>query len=571
MLSALPASTHDFMDWPWEKIAPYFNALAERPLDEGTVDAWLSDWSRLSELIYETFQRLYVATTVDTTDKRADERFNNFLDNIYPHWEAAEQRLKEKLLSSELEPDGFDVPLQAMRADAELFREANLPLLARQMKLSNEYDRIAGAQTVEWQGKNRTVDEMRAVLLDPDREVRERAWRLTIGRQLADRTAINELWRQLLDLRIQIAANTGMKDFRAYRWQELHRFDYTPEDNLEFLDAIESVAVPAATRLYERRRARLGVESLRPWDKFLDPDNRAPLRPYQTIDELEVKTSAIFHRVDPQLGGYFEIMRREGLLDLENRVGKAPGGYCTEFPVERRPFIFTNAVGTHEDVQTLLHEGGHSFHVFESAHLPYFQQLATPMEFAEVASMGMELLAAPFLTQSEGGFYSQADAARARLENLEASLLFWPYMAVVDAFQHWVYEHTADARDTDRCDTVWGELWDRYMPGEDWSGLEDEKITGWQRKLHITQSPLYYVEYGLALLGSVLIWRNARRDYPAAVAAYRRALSLGGTASLPELFSAAGVRFAFDAETLREAVEVIETEIERLEVSNGQS
>jgi oligoendopeptidase F len=458
-----------------------------------------------------------------------------------------------------------------MRADAELFREANLPLLARQMKLSNEYDRIAGAQTVEWQGKNRTVDEMRAVLLDPDREVRERAWRLTIGRQLADRTAINELWRQLLDLRIQIAANTGMKDFRAYRWQELHRFDYTPEDNLEFLDAIESVAVPAATRLYERRRARLGVESLRPWDKFLDPDNRAPLRPYQTIDELEAKTSAIFHRVDPQLGGYFEIMRREGLLDLENRVGKAPGGYCTEFPVERRPFIFTNAVGTHEDVQTLLHEGGHSFHVFESAHLPYFQQLATPMEFAEVASMGMELLAAPFLTQSEGGFYSQADAARARVENLEASLLFWPYMAVVDAFQHWVYEHTTDARDTDRCDTVWGELWDRYMPGEDWSGLEDEKITGWQRKLHITQSPLYYVEYGLALLGSVLIWRNARRDYPAAVAAYRRALSQGGTASLPELFSAAGVRFAFDAETLREAVEVIETEIERLEVSNGQS
>jgi oligoendopeptidase F len=275
----------------------------------------------------------------------------------------------------------------------------------------------------------------------------------------------------------------------------------------------------------------------------------------------------VFQQVDPQLGQYFETMRREGLLDLDNRKGKAPGGYCTSFSLVRRPFIFANAVGIHDDVQTLLHEGGHGFHVFESSRLPYLQQLQVPMEFAEVASMSMELLASPYLARERGGFYSSADAARARAEHLEGIVQFWPYMAVVDAFQHWVYTHPDQATEAAACDETWSALWERFMPGVDWSGLEEEQRTGWQRKLHIHQAPFYYIEYGLAQLGAVQVWRNALQDQAGSVAAYRRALALGGTVTLPELFAAAGGRFAFDASALQEAVTLIEATLAELEAS----
>jgi oligoendopeptidase F len=273
----------------------------------------------------------------------------------------------------------------------------------------------------------------------------------------------------------------------------------------------------------------------------------------------------MLHAVDPELGAYFDIMRADALLDLDNRKHKAPGGYCDAFYVPRRPFIFMNAAGLHDDVTTLLHEAGHSFHVLETAHLPYYHQLAVGNEFAEVASISMELLAAPFLEADRGGFYSPADAARARAEHLETSLLFWPYMAIVDAFQHWVYAHPDDAADSAQCDAQWAALWQRFRPGVDWTGLEDVRDTGWHRKLHIHLAPFYYVEYGLAQLGAVQVWANAVHDQPAAVRAYRAALALGGTAPLPILFQTAGARFAFDAPTLRQAVDLMETTIARLD------
>jgi oligoendopeptidase F len=258
-------------------------------------------------------------------------------------------------------------------------------------------------------------------------------------------------------------------------------------------------------------------------------------------------------------------MRAESLLDLDNRKGKAPGGYCAELAVERKPFIFMNAVGLHDDVQTLLHEAGHAFHVFEAARLPYHQQLEYGMEIAEVASMSMELLAAPHLTRDAGGYFSREEAARARVEHLEGIVLFWPYMAVVDGFQHWVYEHPDDARRPANCDATWDTLWQRFMPVVDWSGLEDQRRTGWQRKLHIFQLPFYYVEYGLAQLGAVQVWRNSLADPAHAVADYRRALAMGATATLPDLFAAAGARFAFDAGTLSEAVQLVERTIQELD------
>jgi oligoendopeptidase F len=273
----------------------------------------------------------------------------------------------------------------------------------------------------------------------------------------------------------------------------------------------------------------------------------------------------VLGRVDEELGEYFATMRREGLLDLDNRKGKAPGGYCTSFPAVQRPFIFMNAVGLAGDVRTLLHEAGHAFHVFESRPLPYHQQRSVPMEFAEVASMAMELLAAPYLHRGDGGFYDEADYARARVEHLEGILAFWPYMAVVDGFQHWAYANPEAGVDPAACDAAWDGLWARFMGAIDWSGLDAERVTGWHRKQHIFRAPFYYVEYGMAQLGAVQVWRNALADQAGALAAYRRALALGGTATLPELFAAAGARFAFDTATVQEAVDLIEQTIADLE------
>ncbi|HET7091263.1 MAG TPA: M3 family oligoendopeptidase [Anaerolineae bacterium] len=570
MSTSLPSSADDLMQWTWPQIEPHYRDLAARPLNTANVGAWLVDWSQLGEAVNEMYNRLWVATTVNTADEEAGRRFAAYLDEIFPAAQAAEHKLKERLLASGLEPEGFEIPLRNMRTEAELFREANLPLLAEEKKLSTAFDEIVGAQTATWDGKEVTLQQLQPVFLDPDRAKRERAWRLSMERRLADREKIDELWTQFLRVRTHIAENASFgHDYRAYRWRQLLRFDYTPADCETFHRAIEEVAIPAGLRIYERRRKRLGVSSLRPWDLNVDPLNRPPLHPFETIDELRGKTSAIFHRVDQQLGAHFDTMAREGLLDLDNRKNKAGGGYCTEFAAARRPFIFMNAVGVHDDVQTLLHEGGHAFHVFESARLPYLQQKQVALEFAEVASMGMELLAAPYLSANHGGFYSEADAARARIQHLEEAILFWPYMAVVDAFQHWVYQNPGAALDPAQCDAQWAALWKRFMHGVDWSGLDDVLITGWQRKGHIHQDPLYYVEYGLAQLGAVQVWRNALKDQAASVARYRRALSLGGTQPLRMLYEAAGAKFAFETSTLREAVGLMEQAIAALDPEQG--
>jgi oligoendopeptidase F len=564
-MAKLPHDAQEILDWSWSKFEPYFTQLDAQPLTSRNIQGWLTMWTHLNSLLDEMEARMYIATSLDTEDEEVQNKYDKYLDEVYPAWKSADQKLMEHLLTSGLEPEGYSIPLRNLRAESELFREDNLTLISAEKKLGKKYERIIGAQTVEWEGEEKTIYQLRPVYQNSNREVRERAWRLAAGRQLADREAINETWTQLVELRKKIAANADKNDFRAYQWDFLLRFDYQPDDCKSFQLAIEEVVVPAAMRIYEKRRLRLGVEKLRPWDLDVDPMGRSPLRPFDDHSELEDKAGVISHRVAPQLRKYFDTMRREGLLDIPNRKGKAPGAYCYHLMAAKRPYIFHNAVGLHEDVQTMLHEAGHAFHVFEASHLPYFHQYKVPMEFAEVASMAMELLAAPYIQADEGGYYSSIETARARIEHLEENLLFWPYMAVVDAFQHWVYENPDAAGIPANCDVKWSELWDRFMVGINWSGLEAERMTGWQRKVHIHTDPFYYIEYGIAQLGAVQIWAKAIEDQAGAVANYRHALSLGGTAPLTDLFESAGAKFTFDSETLQDAVNLMEKTISELE------
>jgi oligoendopeptidase F len=571
MLKDLPSTPEALIAWTWSGIESHYKDLASRPLTAASAGEWLTDWTRLGEKLEELYSRLSVATSTNTADQAADARMNAFLDCIFPNSMAAEQVLKEKLLASKLEPAGFEIPLRNMRAEADLFRAANLPLLAEQQKLSIEYDKVFGAQTVKWEGKEITLTRLALLFQQPDRNKREKAWKVKARRQLDDREAINDLWQKLMQVRATIAGNAGKTSYREYAWQQRLRFDYTPEDCKSFAQAIEEVVVPAANRVYQKHMQALGLDSLRPWDlvdgwfgRPAHPASTPGLKPFTTMDELKHGSSAVFHKVDPVLGGYFDSMLAEGLTDLDNRKNKAPGAYCTSYTSMRKPFIFVNAVGSHDDVMTTMHESGHAFHIFETAGVPYLQQLAVPMEFAEVASMGMELLASPYLSE----FYTETELARARSEHLEGMLLFWPFMAVVDMFQQWVYENPAKGSDPRACDARWSELWERFIPGVDYGGLEEVRATGWHRKLHIHQVPFYYVEYGLAQLGAVQIFGNALKDQARAVADYRKALSLGGMVSLPELFRAANANFAFDAPTLKTAVDLMEKVIGELEAKS---
>lgn len=565
----LPDDTSVMLDWTSEQYQPFFDALQSRELTADSITQWLKEWSDMARMAEEAYARIYIATSVDTTDVLAEKRFVNFNENVLPVLMQVSNTLNQKLVASGLAPDGFEIPLRNIKAEIELFHVENLPLITQLNNLGLEYDKIIGAQTVEWDGKEITLAQLTPIILSSDRPTRERAWMAAMKRGQQDREALNGLWVRMLETRIQIAKNAGFDNYLDYRWRELKRFDYTPENSVAFQNAIEQVVVPAAARLYERHRQQLGYDSLRPWDEEwrfgIDPKGRAPLNPYQSESELINTTQQIFNNVDPVLGEHFRTMRAHNLLDLDNRKGKAPGGYCMTLPHVKKPFIFMNGVGLHDDVQTMLHEGGHAFHVFEGAHLEYIHQENVPMEFAEVASMAMELLAAPYLAVEQGGFYSDADAARARIEHLEGMIKFWPYMAVVDAFQHWVYGNPQQALNPANCDAKWSELWGRFMVGVDYSGLEEIVATGWHRKLHIFQLPFYYVEYGLAQLGAAQVWGNALTNQAQAVADYRKALALGGTVTLPELYRTAGAKFAFDAATLQVAVDLIEKTVNALE------
>lgn len=549
----------------WSTVQPHIDALLAAPLEAGAVDGWLRQWSDLTAVLEEAGAQIYREVTENTADQAAEQRFKHFMGEIVPQAKVAEQKLKQKLLAvAGYQPDNdAALMVRRFRNEAALFRAENVAIESKLALLGNHYNKIVGSMAIEWQRQELTLPQATSRLQEPDRAVREAVWRRIMQRYLADRSALNDLYMEMLPLRRQSAANAGYDDYRAFRWQQLARFDYSPDDAFTFHDAIEHEVVPLAAQLYQKLAGRLGIDPLRPWDTEADPHGQ-PLRPFSDAAELEAGGQRIFEQVDPALARHFSAMRA-GHLDLASRPNKAPGGYCNGFPVSGKPYIFMNSVGTHNDVATLLHEGGHAFHFMESQRQPLIWNHNAQMEFCEVASMSMELLSAPYLASDQGGFYTEAEARRAYANQLRKIVLFLPYMAVVDRFQHWVYaEAPADVAPAD-LDQTWSALWDRFMPGIDYSGLQAERETGWHRKGHIFEVPFYYIEYGLAQLGALQVWRNALADQRKAVAGYRAALALGYTQSLPELFAAAGARFAFDRQTVGELMTLVGEQMARLE------
>ena len=553
-----------FANATWEDILPYYRWLQERPLDEGTVEAWLADWSRLEELIYDAASRSGVAYTTDTADADKEATYLRFTSEIGPQVDEQQVSLMRRLLESGFQRDDMATVIRRFRNQIEIFRDENMPIETELAKLTAKYQKITGAMTVEWDGEEKTIPQLRPFLEEPDRELRKRAFMKIHEPYIAARDELAGLFTEQFGLREQLARNAGFETYRDYIFREKNRFDYTPQDCESFHRAVEETVVPAVERIMARRKEKMGVDSFRPWDVNADPEGRPGLKPFDNVDDFVERAVGIFGKVDTTLGGYFDHMVEKRLLDLDSRKGKAPGGYCTSFPASGEPFIFMNSVGMGGDVTTLLHEAGHAFHVFEAYRQPLIWQRHPGSEMAEVASMTMELLTAPYLAREDGGYYSAADARRARIDHLEHILIMLPHIASVDAFQHWIYT-SGEGADADARDTAWLEIRSRFERGIDWSGLDTQRTARWYMQLHIFLFPFYYIEYGIAQLGALQVWRNALSDPQGALEAYRAALSLGATKPLPELFETAGAKLAFDSQTMGELVRLIEKQIDELE------
>ena len=555
-LPDLPASSAAFAGAGWDDLAPHFTRLLESPLDAARAEEWLGAWSRLAALVYEAAAEAMIAYTADTADEGKRAAHLRFSTGVLPRMEEAEAALARRLTGLGWSRPDLETTLRRFRTSVEIFRQANVPRLAELEGLAAEYQRITGGMLADWEGDRVPLPRLLPHLRSPDRAVRERAFRGLAEPYRAARTELGGLFDRMYVLRQAVAREAGFPDFQAYTFPAKHRFDYGPDDCRRFHDAVEEVVVPAARRVLERRRARLGLDRLRPWDLQVDPAGRAPVRAFADAEEFEARAERVFTAVAPQLGAQFATLRSEGLLDLESRPDKAPGGFCETLPVRGRPYVHMNAVGLLEDVMTLLHEAGHCFHAFAAHPLPFLWQRHAGAEAAELASMAMELLALPFVAEP-GGFVSRAGLERAWGEHLEDILLTLAHIASVDAFQSWIYTsgsgHDAAARDA-----AWLAIRTRFETGVDWEGLEAERVARWHRQLHIFLYPFYYIEYGIAQLGALQVFRNALSDHAGAVAAYRRALALGATVSLPRLYQEAGARLAFDAGTMGELVTLVE-------------
>jgi oligoendopeptidase F len=546
----------------WSQIAPWFDKLEARAPQCRTAAAlqrWLLDGSELSAALDEESARRYIAMTCHTENAAAEAAYLHFVEQIEPQLKPRQFKLAQIFLAHPLRPRlpkrRYYVFDRAVQLQVELFRPENVPLETGEARLSQQYQKLIGSLTVPFRGQERTLAQMGRYLEDPDRPLRQEAWELVARRRLREADAIEQIFEQLLKLREQIAANAGFPNYLQYAFRARARFDYTPKDCLKFHDAIAAEVMPVLRQLQAQRRGQLGLAALRPWDLDVDPLNRPPLRPFEQIDTLVSNAADIFARLDSELAAQFALLRDLRLLDLDNRKGKAPGGYQSTLAEARLPFIFMNAVGLQRDVETILHEAGHAFHALAARGEDLHAYRSAPIEFCEVASMSMELLGNEFLEK----FYPPDDARRARRVHLEGIVKIFPWIATVDAFQHWIYTHPAHSRAERQ--KAWLDLMDRFGGDVDWAGHEEARANLWHRQLHIFIHPFYYIEYGIAQLGALKVWANSKKNKALALRKYHRALSLGGSRPLPRLFQAAGCRFDFTRKTVQPLLKLVGTEL----------
>jgi len=543
-----------------DNVTERLQELLDRPIDSvDDFERFILDRSEVEAALAQQQSILYIRMTCHTDDPDMAGAYQAFIENVVPAIKPYADRLDRKCLEADkrfpLDRARYGVYLKAIETDVSLFRAENVPLQTEESLLSQQYQKTTGGMTVYFHGKDYPVPQMMKFLLEPDRALREQAWRATADAFAGQRGTLDDIFDRMIGVRHRIAQNAGFANYRDYKFQDYHRFSYTPADCFAYHEAVKTHIVPIMRKMHQRRAEQMQLSALRPWDLEADPLSLLPLKPAESFNDFLAGTKQMFDRVLDRFGDQFKFMMDKGLLDLQSRKGKAPGGYQSTLNESRVPFIFMNAIGANDDLRVLTHEGGHAFHALACADDPLLAYRHAPMEFCEVASMSMELLTAAHLDV----FYNEKDQKRWWRSTFERTVKLLIQVAIFDAFQHWLYEnpdHTPQQRNDQ-----WLALNERFGTGVvSWHGLEEIESTIWHRVLHFFQVPFYYIEYGIAQLGALGVWLRSRRDYAQAVDDYRRALSLGGSRPLGELFGAAGLPFDFSQKTVQPIAELLETE-----------
>lgn len=546
-----------------DDILPYFQKLLDsNPQSVSEFETFLDQVSELESAISEDMAWRYIRMTCDTLNKEFETAYLQFVQEIQPHLAPLEDQLNQKIIGSPfctaLEgDDAYRIYFRSLRGAVEIFRTENIPLQAELQSLAQEYSAIQGAMSVVYNEQEYTMQQAGNFLMDTNRELRETVWKLMHERRMADVETLENLFDKMIAKRHQVAVNAGFDNYRDYSFKALGRYDYTKEDCFRFHEAIETHVVPLLRQLYAKRKAQLKYDVLKPWDTATDPQGRAPLKPFEGGDELLDKTLVCLSRTDAYFGECIQTMKQRNLLDLVSRKGKAPGGYNYPLAESNVPFIFMNASGNLRDVETLVHEAGHAVHSFLMAplHLNAFRN--TPSEVAELASMSMELIT---MDAWDVYFSNPDDLKRARLEQLEGVITTLPWIATVDAFQHWVYEnpnHSSQERMA-----KWQELNRRFGSGMvDYTDFEASLNYSWHKQLHIFEIPFYYIEYGFAQLGAIGMWKQVSSDRQKGLELYKKALQKGYTVSIPKVYETAGLSFSFSAEYVKSLFDFVTAEL----------
>jgi oligoendopeptidase F len=549
----------------WATLEPYFIQLRDREINSGQdLEQWLKDMSEMEAFISEDACWRQVRMTCDTENKTLEEAFNFFFMEIQPKIQPYADILNKKLVecpfTKELDQEKYFTYLRSVKKSIDLFREANIPLQAEAAVLQQQYGTIAGKMMIEQDGQEYTLQQAGKFLESEDRNVRETVYKKIAERRLVDKEPLNELFSKLVALRHQVALNAGFSNYRDYKFAEMGRFDYTPASCFQFHEAVKKEVVPLVNQIYQEQQHRLGLDTMRPWDTEAEPAGIEPLRPFTDGRDLLDKSIKCLDALNPFFGDCLRKMDELNHLDLDSRKGKAPGGYNMPLAESGAPFIFMNAASQMSDLTTMVHEGGHAIHSFLAHELELTGFKEYPTEMAEVASMSMELFT---MDHWDVFFDNEEEMKRAKRHQLERVITIFPWIATIDKFQHWVYEnpgHSIDERKEN-----WLRILNEFATSAiDYSGLEAFRSYNWQRQLHLFEVPFYYIEYGIAQLGAIGMWKQYRDNPEKALENYMKGLSLGGTKTLPELYAAAGIDFDFSPEKISELMIFVKNELEKL-------
>ncbi len=555
----------NFVVTDWQHLEPFLKELLEREIStKEELEIWLQNLSELEAVVSEDACWRQIRMTCDTENKVLEEAFNFFCMELQPKLQPYSDALNKKLvnhpLAAQLDEKKYFTYFRSLKKSIELFREENIPIQAELAVMQQQFGVITGKMTVTVADKEYTLQQAAKFLESHDRNIREEVYHKIQERRLQDTDALNNLFNHLLTKRNQEAINAGFTNYRDYRFKELGRFDYTKEDCFAFHEAVKLHVLPLVKILHQQKKDKLGLDELRPWDLDAEPAGTEPLHPFKTSDELISKSVECFSKLNPFFGACLNKMNEMKQLDLESRKGKAPGGYNCPLAESGAPFIFMNAAGQMNDVTTMVHEGGHAIHSFLAHPLPLNGFKEYPMEIAEVASMAMEL----FSMEHWDVFFKDAtDLKRAKEHQLERVITLFPWIAVIDKFQHWLYENIEHSNEERTA--KWMEILNEFSDGiVDFSGLENFRSNAWQRQLHLFEVPFYYIEYGIAQLGAIGMWMQFKNNQQQALDNYCNALAEGGTKTLPQLFETAGLKFDFSPATIKVLMDFVKSELENL-------